>query len=378
MQGVYITKSAKFLPNNPVSNEEMEEYLGMIDGVPSKGKGLTLRNNGIKTRYYSIDKQGRSTHSNAKMTALAIEQLTDDSFTQKDIEIIACGTTSPDNLLPSHAVMVHGELQCGPVELISPSGACCASMQALKFAYTSILAGTANNAVVSGSEKLSSLMLAEHFEKETERLAEMDKNPIISFEKDFLRWMLSDGAGAIRLENKPRPDALSLKIEWLEMKSFANELETCMYAGADKNEDGSIKGWKEYTSEEWLDKSIFAFKQDVKLLGREIVPRGIAFLKDVLDKKSMSVDSIDYLLPHISSMFFKQKMYDEFVKLGMEVPLEKWFTNLTSVGNIGSGSIFIMLEELMNSGKLKSGQKILLMVPESARFSYAYSLLTVC
>ncbi len=378
MQGVYITKSAKFLPNNPVSNEEMEEYLGMIDGVPSKGKGLTLRNNGIKTRYYSIDKQGRSTHSNAKMTALAIEQLMDDSFTQKDIEIIACGTTSPDNLLPSHAVMVHGELQCGPVELISPSGACCASMQALKFAYTSILAGTANNAVVAGSEKLSSLMLAEHFEKETERLAEMDKNPIISFEKDFLRWMLSDGAGAVRLENKPRPNALSLKIEWLEMKSFANELETCMYAGADKNEDGSIKGWKEYSSEEWLDKSIFAFKQDVKLLGREIVPRGIAFLKDVLDKKSMSVDSIDYLLPHISSMFFKQKMYDEFVRLNMEIPWEKWFTNLTSVGNIGSGSIFIMLEELMNSGKLKSGQKILLMVPESARFSYAYSLLTVC
>ncbi len=378
MQGVYITKSAKFLPNNPVSNEEMEEYLGMIDGVPSKGKGLTLRNNGIKTRYYSIDKQGRSTHSNAKMTALAIEQLTDDTFTQKDIEIIACGTTSPDNLLPSHAVMVHGELQCGPVELISPSGACCASMQALKFAYTSILAGTANNAVVAGSEKLSSLMLAEHFEKETERLAEMDKNPIISFEKDFLRWMLSDGAGAIRLENKPRPNALSLKIEWLEMKSFANELETCMYAGADKNEDGSIKGWKEYTSEEWLDKSIFAFKQDVKLLGREIVPKGIAYLKDILAKKSMSVDSIDYLLPHISSMFFKQKMYDEFVKLDMEIPEEKWFTNLTSVGNIGSGSIFIMLEELMNSGKLKSGQKILLMVPESARFSYANCLLTVC
>ena len=378
MQGVYITKSAKFLPNNPVSNEEMEEYLGMIDGVPSKGKGLTLRNNGIKTRYYSIDKQGRSTHSNAKMTALAIEQLMDDTFTQKDIEIIACGTTSPDNLLPSHAVMVHGELQCGPVELISPSGACCASMQALKFAYTSILAGTANNAVVAGSEKLSSLMLAEHFEKETERLAEMDKNPIIAFEKDFLRWMLSDGAGAIRLEKKPRPDALSLKIEWLEMKSFANELETCMYAGADKNEDGSIKGWKEYTSEEWLDKSIFAFKQDVKLLGREIVPRGIAYLKDILAKKSMSVDSIDYLLPHISSMFFKQKMYDEFVKLDMEIPWEKWFTNLTSVGNIGSGSIFIMLEELMNSGKLKSGQKILLMVPESARFSYANCLLTVC
>lgn len=377
MSGVYITKSAKFLPNSPISNDEMEEYLGMIDGIPSKGKGLTLRNNGIKTRYYSIDKNGNSTHSNAQMTARAIEQLTDESFKKEDIELLACGTTSPDNLLPSHAAMVHGELKCSAVELVSPSGACCASMQALKYAYNSILAGSTTNAVVTGSEKLSSLMRAEHFEKETERLAEMDKHPIISFEKDFLRWMLSDGAGALLLQDKPGKGT-SLKIEWLEIRSYANELETCMYAGSDKNEDGTTKGWKEFSSEEWLDKSIFAFKQDVKLLGREIVPTGTRYLKEILEKKKFDISAIDYFLPHLSSEFFRGKIAEEIVKYNIDIPQEKWFTNLTSIGNIGSGSIIMMLEELMNSGKLKSGQKILLMVPESARFTYAYCLLTVC
>lgn len=378
MQGVFITKASKFLPNDPISNDEMESYLGMIDGVPSKGKGLTLRNNGIKTRYYSIDKQGNSTHSNAQMTALAIEQLMDEEVSKKDIELLACGTTSPDNLLPSHAVMVHGELKCGPVELISPSGACCASMQALKFGYNSILAGSTTNAVVTGSEKLSSLMLAEHFEKETERLLEMDKNPIISFEKDFLRWMLSDGASALLLENKPRINSVSLKIEWLEIKSYANQLETCMYAGADKNEDGTTTGWKEYSSDAWLDKSIFAFKQDVKLLGREIVPIGTKYLKEILDKKGFDINTISYFLPHLSSEVFRGKIAEEILKYDINIPQEKWFTNLTRIGNVGSGSIFLMLEELMNSGKLKAGEKILLMVPESARFSYAYCLLTVC
>lgn len=377
MAGVYITKSAKFLPNSPISNNEMEEYLGMIDGIPSKGKGLTLRNNGIKTRYYSIDKNGNSTHSNAQMTARAIEQLTDASFKKEDIELLACGTTSPDNLLPSHAAMVHGELKCGAVELVSPSGACCASMQALKYAYNSILAGSTTNAVVTGSEKLSSLMRAEHFEKETERLAEMDKHPIISFEKDFLRWMLSDGAGALLLQDKPGKGT-SLKIEWLEIRSYANELETCMYAGSDKNEDGTTKGWKEFSSEEWLDKSIFAFKQDVKLLGKEIVPTGTRYLKEILEKKKFDISTIDYFLPHLSSEFFRGKIAEEIVKYDINIPQEKWFTNLSSIGNIGSGSIIMMLEELMNSGKLKSGQKILLMVPESARFTYAYCLLTVC
>jgi len=36
-----------------------------------------------------------------------------------------------------------------------------------------------------------------------------------------------------------------------------------------------------------------------------------------------------------------------------------------------------MINELFNSGKLKKGEKILLLVPESSRFSYMYSLLTV-
>jgi 3-oxoacyl-[acyl-carrier-protein] synthase-3 len=36
-----------------------------------------------------------------------------------------------------------------------------------------------------------------------------------------------------------------------------------------------------------------------------------------------------------------------------------------------------MLEELFHSGQLKKGDKILCMIPESARFSYVYSLMTV-
>src|SRR6185436_2418197 len=128
MFSVYITRAAKFLPNDPIPNEEMEDYLGMIDGVRSKGKSLTLRNNGIKTRYYSIDKEGKSTHTNAEMTTLAIKKLLDPSFGLNDIEMLACGSTSPDNHLPSHAAMVHGLLKCKPVEIASTSGACCASM----------------------------------------------------------------------------------------------------------------------------------------------------------------------------------------------------------------------------------------------------------
>jgi 3-oxoacyl-[acyl-carrier-protein] synthase-3 len=62
----------------------------------------------------------------------------------------------------------------------------------------------------------------------------------------------------------------------------------------------------------------------------------------------------------------------------MDIPMEKWFMNLAYVGNVGAASIYLALEELMGSGKLKKGNKILLSVPESGRFSYAYAYLTVC
>ena len=68
--------------------------------------------------------------------------------------------------------------------------------------------------------------------------------------------MLSDGAGALLLENKPKGE-ISLKIEWMEAFSYAYELETCMYAGGDKLESGEIKSWSDYNPDQWLKESIF-------------------------------------------------------------------------------------------------------------------------
>ena len=373
---VYITRLAKFLPNSPVSNDEMEGILGMIDGKPSRGRRIVLRNNGIKTRYYALDKDGNITHNNAGLTAEAVKGLFGKDFSPADMEILACGTTSPDQLLPSHGSMVHGELGSPVTEVVSFSGACCAGMHSMKYAYMSVLSGS-NNAVCTGSEQTSSWMLARNFEEETRSHRELDELPVLAFEKDFLRWMLSDGAGAALLQNKPADDGLSFKIEWMDLFSFAGELETCMYAGADKKDDAKLKGWREYEEHEWLEKSIFSLKQDVKMLDKYIVSVGVKKLTETLKKHNISSAEIDFVLPHISSEFFRKKMMDEMAVSGIPFPEEKWFTNLVQVGNIGAASIFLMLEELHKSDKLKKGQKVLLLVPESARFSYAFSLLTV-
>ncbi len=374
---VYINRLAKFLPNDPVSNDMMETYLGKIDGKSSKAKPVILRNNQIKTRYYALDKDGNPTHNNAQITAEAIKGLTDDNFEIEDIDLLACGTTSPDQLLPSHASMVHGELNSHPMEIISPSGSCCTGMHAMKYAYLSILSGDKKNAVCAGSENFSAWMKSKNFQKESDKLHELEKDPIIAFEKDFLRWMLSDGAGAALLSDQPNKNGISLQINWIESISYANQLETCMYAGGDKTGDREFMGWKEYEPEELLDKSIFSLRQDVTLLGNNIVKSGGEHIDAIVKRRNFNLDSITYFLPHLSSEYFRFRIADEFNKLGYDIPQEKWFTNLTKLGNVGAASIFFMLEELFHSGKLVKGDTLLCMVPESARFSYVWALFTV-
>nr|WP_294788229.1 beta-ketoacyl-ACP synthase III [uncultured Flavobacterium sp.] len=374
---VYITKAAKYLPNEAVSNDEMEAYLGLINDTASKARRIILRNNKITSRYYAVDKEGKSTHSNAELTKNAILPLFDNDFTPQDLEVLSCGTSTPDIFLPSHAAMVHGLLKNKSVELNSSTGVCCAGMNSLKFGFLSIKSGNSKNAICTGSEKVSTWLNAQKYNHEADNLKSLEEQPIIAFKKDFLRWMLSDGAGAFLLENKPKGE-ISLKIEWMEAFSYAYELETCMYAGGDKMENGEIKSWSDYAPEQWLNESVFSIKQDVKLLDEFILSKGAESMKDAMDKNNVKSEDITYFIPHVSSNFFVEGLKKGLTERGIGMADEKWFMNLSRVGNVGSASIYLAVEELMNSGNLKKGDKILLSVPESGRFSFAYAYLTVC
>ncbi len=376
---VYINHTSAYFPNDPVSNDEMEEYLGYINNKPSKSKKIVLRNNGITNRYYALNKERKSTHTNAQMTAEAIKALFSDQPDKiREVQLLACGTSSPDQVMPSHGVMTHGQVpEIGSIEVVSPAGVCCAGMHALKYAYLAIKAGDTKKAVATGSERFSGLLVSDVFEEESQKLIDMEANPYIAFSKEFLRWMLSDGASAFLLSDTPNPEGQSLRIDWIEGVSYANDMNTCMYMGGEKQADGSLKGFMDFTPEEIMNQSIFSVKQDISLLSDNIVPRGGQKIKEIFERKGLTADDIDWFLPHISSNFFRSKIYDMIQEYGGGIPYDKWFINLYTVGNVGAASIYLMINELFNSGKLKKGERILLLVPESARFSYMYAMLTV-
>lgn len=367
MKSIYINAISAYLPGDAISNDEMEDYLGRVNGQDSRLKSRILKNNGIQYRHYAIDKQQQTLVSNAQMTARAVEAVVEKVGKRtSDIQFLGAATTQGDLPVPGFANTVHGELETGPLELVSFSGVCVSGMQALKTAYLQILSGEKENGVACAGEFASRLFKASRYESQ--------RSKSLSFDTEFLRWMLSDGAGAMFLEDVPNTQGISLKIDWITQQSYGGTHPLCMYAG--KNPD-SDKTWLDYENfESAAEDGALNLKQDVRLLDT-MIKIGVDRFFELIDAGKIDPKGIDWLVCHYSSEFFKGQIKELLLKGGLEIPEEKWFSNLTSKGNTGSASIYIMLEELMYSGKLKEGQKILCMVPESGKFSTSFMQLTV-
>lgn len=366
---VFITATASYLPLEPVGNDEIEQVLGMVGGKPSKARRLILRNNGIRSRHYALDRQsGRPVMSNAQMAAKAVQAL----GPLGKVDLLAAATSCPDQLMPGHGVMVHGELGWPHLEVVSLAGICVAGMAAFKHAWLSVKAGESQRGVAVASELASMGLHARNFDSEYENnVQELEGRPELAFEKDFLRWMLSDGAGAVVLENQPGTGP-SLRVDWVELSSAAHELPACMYCGADKD-DQALIGWQQYNHQERATRSIFSVKQDVRLLNEHVVRSTLLEpLRALMAKRQLGQRRIDWFLPHMSSNYFARPIEAALAELGLDIPRERWFTNLTERGNTGSASPFIMLDELFRSGRIQPGQTLLMFVPESGRFSSAF------
>lgn len=379
MSEVYITRTAAFLPNAPVANDDMERVLGQVGDRPSRARRTILRSNGIRARHYAIDPQTlQPTHTNAALTAEAVRALAGDEFDLQSLECLACGTSIADQLMPNHAVMVQGELGLPALEAVATAGVCLSGLTALRYAYLSVLSGQRQNAVATGSELASQVMQAGNFSGETAaQLEQLERQPELAFEKDFLRWMLSDGAGAVLLQPQPAASRVNLRIDWIDVFSYAGEMETCMYAGAIKGADGKLTGWGRMSPAEREQNSVMAVKQDVKLLNENIIRYTVEEpLRTLRQRRGLRGEDFDWFLPHYSSQYFRDRVFAGLEKAEVIIPQERWFTNLSERGNTGSASIYIMIDELLRSGRLQPGQRLLCYVPESGRFSTGFMALT--
>lgn len=374
LDDVFITGWSAVLPGAPVSNAAMEDHLGRVGGRPSAMGRRALRWNGVKTRHYAIDTDGRPTDSNAGLCAKAVAAaLADAGLERRDLSFLAAATTQGDYIVPGHAATVHGELGGGPLEIASFQSVCGSALMAAKSAYLAVAGGEHAVAAACAGEVSSRWFRPEFYEGS----ALVDDKGRLAPEADILRFTLSDGAGAIVLERKPAPNGLSLKVQFIDLTSLAGAVTPCMWAGAapkDRAEPTATWGFagplKAHAA------GAIALMQDFDLL-KQVIRAWVGVYLEKVDQGRIVPSEIDWLLCHYSAESLRQEIVGLLESTAGMIPREKWFSNLPTVGNVGSASIWVMLDEFMRSGRARPGQKILCVVPESGRAFVGFMMLEV-
>jgi 3-oxoacyl-[acyl-carrier-protein] synthase-3 len=326
MNEAYITGTGAFLPGDPVDNEQLATRFGADTPRAAAWRRRTLAANGIKTRHYAVDDSGMTVMLNEELAAEAARRaLADRGLGPRQVRMLATGTTQGDVLVPGFASMVHGRLGGGPMEVLSAAGVCASGMAALKAAVSAVRLGEHPVAVAVGSELVSRSLAASAAD---------------TADTSFLRWTLSDGAGAVVLEPRPRPDGLSLRVDWMHLVSHADRHPVCMSAGlgADRQPRAGST---------WLDRpkpdsgEEFAFprlRQDMSALPA-LVDMGVAEF-DALVKAGRIDPGTEHVLCHYSAEHFRAKLLGRLREAGYAPGEERWYTNLPTAGNTGAASIF--------------------------------------
>jgi 3-oxoacyl-[acyl-carrier-protein] synthase-3 len=167
-----------------------------------------------------------------------------------------------------------------------------------------------------------------------------------------------------------------IRVDWIEVLSFAGDFPLCMSCGTPAEPNGRAS-WQDFPTYGDAERAgALLIRQDLKTL-ENIVRVGIEGYLRLQKAGRIRADEIDHFVCHYSSHYFRGKTLDLMRLMGCLIPEERWFTNLYTKGNTGCAAVFIMLEELLYGGRLRPGQTVFCFVPESGRFTTAYLKLSV-
>jgi 3-oxoacyl-[acyl-carrier-protein] synthase-3 len=358
MSNSYITSTGSYLPGNAVENKDIYQYLGSVMGE-GRVRDKILAVNGIESRHYALDTKQNPTHTIYELASMAVNDCIAKHPVSK-IDYLSAGTTYAPILAPGLASLLHEQLSrdkvlSHSVEINSNSGICSSGAQAIVNAARAVKAEESKGAICVGVEQ-SSIGLRSKAFRTVYDIPTILRNVRKSkwFMSVFLRFMLSDGAGAFLIEPQPREQGHSLLVNWTYSRSFANEAPLCMKLQSDP----------------------VMLSQDVTVLAKYMAPLSKKAVEGALCEHGETLDCYSMVLPHMSSYYFESSVKKIMAELSPNREIPYW-TNLRTAGNTGAASIFIMLDEYMKTQPVRAGDRILLFVPESGQFNYVLISLTV-
>jgi 3-oxoacyl-[acyl-carrier-protein] synthase-3 len=328
--GVALRGTGSSLPDRVVPNDEFTDLLQL----DTSDEWIRTRT-GIRTRRFA-----QLGETSATLGAAASRRALDAAaLTPADVDLIVCGTVTPDLMCPSNGCLIQGMLGCRPVPAFDVSAACSGFLYALQVATQFVRTGAATNALVVGADVIS------------RALDFTDRNSCILF---------GDGAGAVVLS---RTDVLNTGVRGVRLYSDGGKQEL-------------IQVPSKVTPHPAPGTPLQPRPEFVRINGREVfrfaVTRMVELIQQAeVDCREMGLDGIDLLIPHQVN----QRIIDAALE-STGFPPGKVMVNLDRYGNTSAASVPIALDEALREGRCKRGDTVLL-VAFGGGLTWSSAVLTV-
>jgi 3-oxoacyl-[acyl-carrier-protein] synthase-3 len=298
-------------PDRVMTNADFEKILDTSDEWIRTRSGIRERR---------ICAAGENTLTLARTAAS--RALADAGLAPADVDLIVLATCTPAYPIPATACWLQQELGCRQVPAFDLNAACSGFVYALAAAAGLMAAGSYRNVLVLGAEAMSS---------------------VTDFEDRGTCILLGDGAGAAVIG--PTENPTSGVYDILLGADGGGAQAIWVPAG------GSVQPPSNLTLNERL--------HYLKMKGREVYKFAVhkmhEVVADVLERARLSIADLALVIPHQSNLRIIESAME---KLGL--PPEKVAVNIDRFGNTSAASIPLALDEARRSGRIKSGDWIIL------------------
>ena len=301
-----ITGIGSYLPAEVVSNDDLSKILDTSD------EWITTRS-GIKQRHRAAEGEATSDIAlQAAQDALRVA-----GITAQDIDLIIVSTTTPDLTFPATAALVQKKLGIHHGAAFDVQAVCSGFVYCLSVASAMVEAGQAQRVLLIGAETMTRLL---------------------DWEDRATAVLFGDGGGAVVLEATEidSPDAPHIVGSYLRSDGNLTDL---LYVDGGPSTTGTTG--------------------KLRMQGREVYRHAVGniaeAIESLLQKHDLSVDDIDWFVPHQAN---KRIIDGVAKKIGL--PPEKTVVTVQNHANTSAASIPLALHDLVKSGRLASGDVIML------------------
>jgi 3-oxoacyl-[acyl-carrier-protein] synthase III len=363
---ICVLGSGSYLPGEPVATDQVEEVLGRLDGLNDRlasrldqFRERLLSRSGVLNRHFAIDPQTRrQTETNASMAEKAARQaLEAANMDASEIDLLIFSSPAPDCLTPPTSALLQERLgieRCTEIEIHSN---CTGVPKGIQIALDMLRQGRYAKALVTYSQ-LSSIFLRKEFYNTAH----------VTLEHLTLRWMLSDGAGALVLgKDGQGPDRPEMLDAYVESVGVGQSPGMTMELGAQPGPDlahlptpyimGIYESGRHHL---W---------QDVSKVAGQAADFALSGLQHMLDACHCDPDDIAvYILPFPGRHFISDKHRDIAHRiLGSHIESRMPFL-VAEFGYCGGAASLVQFDRMARAGSFKPGDLVVAYVEESSKW----------